>query len=76
LPSPANCGASARSARVPTLEPRIVLQEPTVSRMSSSKVPGGNPIHHTTDTLENINAIFDNMRNGRTNGRVVITFAG
>jgi propanol-preferring alcohol dehydrogenase len=33
-------------------------------------------VHHTTDTLENINAIFDNMRNGRINGRVVLTFAG
>jgi len=33
--------------------------------------------HHTTDTLENINAIFENnMRNGRINGRVVIAFAG
>jgi propanol-preferring alcohol dehydrogenase len=32
--------------------------------------------HHTTDTLENINAILDNMRNGRINGRVVITLAG
>jgi propanol-preferring alcohol dehydrogenase len=32
-------------------------------------------VHHTTDRIENINAIFDNMRNGRITGRVVLNLA-
>jgi alcohol dehydrogenase, propanol-preferring len=31
-------------------------------------------VHHTTDSLDNINAILDNMRAGRITGRVVLTF--
>jgi propanol-preferring alcohol dehydrogenase len=30
--------------------------------------------HCTTDKLDNINTIFDNMRHARIEGRVVITF--
>jgi propanol-preferring alcohol dehydrogenase len=30
--------------------------------------------HYTTDQLDNINAIFGKMREGRIDGRVVITF--
>jgi propanol-preferring alcohol dehydrogenase len=29
-------------------------------------------VHHTTDQLENINAIFDRMRSGGITGRVVV----
>jgi propanol-preferring alcohol dehydrogenase len=32
-------------------------------------------VHHTTDKLENINAILDTMRQGRITGRVVLTLA-
>jgi propanol-preferring alcohol dehydrogenase len=31
-------------------------------------------VHHTTDRLDNINAIFDKMRTGGITGRVVVTF--
>jgi alcohol dehydrogenase, propanol-preferring len=32
-------------------------------------------VHHTTDRIDNINAIFDNMRHGRITGRVVLELA-
>lgn len=41
---PANCRHSARSRRVPTIEPRIVFRISTVSKMSRSKVPRVQPL--------------------------------
>src|SRR5580704_4044507 len=47
LPSAANCSASARSLRVPTIEPRMVMRLRTTSTMRVSKLPGGSPTKAT-----------------------------
>src|SRR5580693_3299551 len=43
IPSPAKASASARSRRVPTMEPRMVKAFNTTSKMGRGNDPGGRP---------------------------------
>ncbi|AKQ41599.1 hypothetical protein CP97_05485 [Aurantiacibacter atlanticus] len=53
-PSFANCTASARSLRLPTIDPRMVIRFSTTSNIGVGNSPGGSPVKAMVPFLRTI----------------------
>jgi hypothetical protein len=64
LPSTANASVSAMSSRVPTNEPRIVMQFATTSNSGTGNSPGGSPQDTRTALARHADALLEAPNEG------------